>query len=182
MYKLIVSDVDGTFTNNERELSHRTKEVITEAHNRGFLIVLASGRTVRDLHSFVNGNELEDVIDALIGMNGSELLDLKSGELHILNRNKKTGFIKLFSFLPDAKTSKLDALKRYCSMVNVDLADVIAFGDSPNDEAMLKEAGLGVCMKNGYKTTKEVADVVLSETNYEDGLANYLKWHVFNET
>jgi hypothetical protein len=46
----------------------------------------------------------------------------------------------------------------------------MAFGDADNDLAMIKAAGLGVAMENGFESVKEAADVV-TKTNDEDGVA-----------
>ena len=46
----------------------------------------------------------------------------------------------------------------------------MAAGDSPNDGAMIKAAGLGVAMGNAVDEIKEMADFV-TLTNEEDGVA-----------
>lgn len=52
--------------------------------------------------------------------------------------------------------------------------NIIAFGDQANDIEMLKEAGLGVAMKNASAVAKEAADVILDYTNDEDGIGHYI--------
>ncbi|KAF1303325.1 HAD family phosphatase [Enterococcus saccharolyticus] len=59
--------------------------------------------------------------------------------------------------------------------LNIDQKDVIAFGDEHNDLELLDYAGWGVAMKNGTDQLKGVANDVTSDTNEEDGLANYLE-------
>jgi len=53
-------------------------------------------------------------------------------------------------------------------------ADVIAFGDMPNDLEMLRWAGHGVAMGNAHPVLLEVADEVTG-SNGEDGLALVLE-------
>jgi hydroxymethylpyrimidine pyrophosphatase-like HAD family hydrolase len=56
------------------------------------------------------------------------------------------------------------------------MKNVMAVGDSLNDLAMIKEAGLGVAMGNAQDTVKEAAAWVTS-TNNEDGVAKAIqKW------
>lgn len=56
----------------------------------------------------------------------------------------------------------------------VKLSETIAFGDSFNDLAMIKAAGLGVAMGNACEPIKRLADVV-AKTNNEDGVAEIIE-------
>ncbi len=69
------------------------------------------------------------------------------------------------------------ALKQFCQDNNIDLKDVIAFGDTTNDNDML-ECCYGVCMSNGTDDTKAVSKYVTEYSNNEDGVARYLEEHV----
>jgi len=53
--------------------------------------------------------------------------------------------------------------------------DVIAFGDDHGDIAMLKEAALGVLMKNADPTLHSLCEHISEYTNDEDGVARFLK-------
>ncbi len=59
--------------------------------------------------------------------------------------------------------------------MKINTNDVIAFGDTSNDNEMLKAAGWGVCMKNGSNDTKAIADDITDFTCDEDGLGRYLE-------
>ena len=52
---------------------------------------------------------------------------------------------------------------------------VMAFGDTSNDNDMLKVAGCGVCMINGTDDTKACANAITKQDNEHDGLAIYLE-------
>ena len=54
------------------------------------------------------------------------------------------------------------------------LADVIAFGDDLGDMDMLREAGVGVLMKNARPELHGQADYISEYTNDEDGVAKFL--------
>lgn len=43
-YKLLVLDLDGTLTNQKKEVTEHTRRTLIEAQERGVKIVLASGR------------------------------------------------------------------------------------------------------------------------------------------
>lgn len=68
--------------------------------------------------------------------------------------------------------SKRNAVEYVCEQCGITLDQVIAFGDSGNDEPLLLHAGIGVTMKNGTKKALAVARNVSAKTNDEDGVAN----------
>src|SRR3712207_8833321 len=43
-YKMIVLDLDGTLTNDKKEITPKTREALMAAQDRGVRVVLASGR------------------------------------------------------------------------------------------------------------------------------------------
>lgn len=72
-------------------------------------------------------------------------------------------------FIPHHST-KGTALKELCEALGFGIEHSMAFGDAENDLAMIKAAGLGVAMGNGFEMVKEAADVV-TKANDEDGVA-----------
>ncbi|WP_219835893.1 Cof-type HAD-IIB family hydrolase [Paenibacillus sp. R14(2021)] len=73
--------------------------------------------------------------------------------------------------------SKAAAIREVCSLLGIEMAQVAAMGDSLNDIAMIREAGLGVAMGNAQDAVKEAADVV-NVTNEEDAVARLLQDYV----
>ncbi|MGG1401061.1 Cof-type HAD-IIB family hydrolase [Bacillus salipaludis] len=72
--------------------------------------------------------------------------------------------------------NKAKALKIVCERLGIDMENVMACGDSLNDIAMIKEAGLGVAMGNAQEIVKETAEWVTAANN-EDGVAKAIrKW------
>lgn len=75
-----------------------------------------------------------------------------------------------------AGINKAKGLGIVCSRLGIDMKNVMAVGDSMNDLAMIKEAGLGVAMGNAQAAVKEAADWITA-TNEEDGVAKAIrKW------
>ncbi|WP_127499112.1 Cof-type HAD-IIB family hydrolase [Actinoplanes solisilvae] len=73
-----------------------------------------------------------------------------------------------------AKVDKGTGLAVVAQAVGVDPADVLVFGDMPNDLPMFAWAGWGrVAVANAHPTLKAVADE-MTLTNDEDGVAVYL--------
>lgn len=72
-----------------------------------------------------------------------------------------------------AGVTKAAGLAWLCEREGVDVSQVIAFGDMPNDLPLLTWAGRGVAVGNAHPAVKEVADEV-TRTNDDDGVARYL--------
>jgi Cof subfamily protein (haloacid dehalogenase superfamily) len=75
-------------------------------------------------------------------------------------------------------TNKGTALARVSEMLGVKREQVMAFGDSMNDEAMLRWAGWSVAMLNGDDRVKPVARMVSERTNDDDGVADMIERYV----
>ncbi len=71
-------------------------------------------------------------------------------------------------------TNKGFALKKYCELKQIPAYQVMAFGDTSNDNSMLAYSGLGVCMKNGSQDTKSVADIITKKPCDQDGWADFM--------
>ncbi len=69
-----------------------------------------------------------------------------------------------------AGVSKVDTLARLCAQWGVRPADVVAFGDMPNDLEMLRWAGTAVAVANAHPDVLAVADRVTASNN-DDGVA-----------
>lgn len=61
-------------------------------------------------------------------------------------------------------------LKQTDQKLGIKREEVIAMGDSYNDQAMIEFAGLGVAMGNAPDDIKEIANYV-TDTNMNDGVA-----------
>lgn len=118
-----------------------------------------------------------DVTKILIHDNVDMIPDLNSkfnadGSLTIVTSGKD-----LIDVMPSG-TSKGNALVMAAKELDIPISEVIAFGDSPNDESMLKAAGFAVAMGNAKESIKKIADFV-TKTNDEAGIAYALKKLVF---
>lgn len=66
--------------------------------------------------------------------------------------------------------NKAAALLKVCDWLDIEMKQVMAVGDSMNDMAMIREAGLGVAMGNAQDAVKKEAAFVTT-SNQEDGVA-----------
>jgi Cof subfamily protein (haloacid dehalogenase superfamily) len=73
------------------------------------------------------------------------------------------------------RTDKGTALAKVAEKLGVPREAVLAIGDSMNDEAMLRWAGIGVAMANGDQRIKDMADLVTERSNDDDGVADVIE-------
>ena len=69
---------------------------------------------------------------------------------------------------------KAAALARVAEHYGVPQQRVFSIGDAPNDIGMLRWAGLGASLENGWPAVREAADVVV-QSNDKDGVAEALR-------
>jgi Cof subfamily protein (haloacid dehalogenase superfamily) len=72
-----------------------------------------------------------------------------------------------------AGVTKAAALARVCDRLGIAAADVVAFGDMPNDLAMLKWAGTSYAVANAHPSVLAAVDRVAA-SNDDDGVADAL--------
>ncbi len=84
--KLVVCDIDRTLRMKGEDMGPLNKEAFRELHRRGILLGLASGRPVwQHLMDHAAEWELGFQFDLIIGMNGGEVMDMRTGECKVIN-------------------------------------------------------------------------------------------------
>ncbi len=78
-----------------------------------------------------------------------------------------------------ATTSKASALKELCKSLGIESKHIMACGDSPNDEEMMKVAGIPVAMGNARPSIKKISKYI-TFTNDEDGVAKAIEKFAFD--
>ncbi len=72
------------------------------------------------------------------------------------------------------EATKGNALKYVKEHFNIENNNIMTFGDSENDESMLKQAGVGVVMENGFAHLKEDPNLYNTGRNTEHGVLNFI--------
>ena len=126
-------------------------------------------KPVPDLEALMreHRDELENIMllfaDSAVKEQYFEYLDARPG-LNVV-------FSQKYSFeIGGADTSKANGLRELARLLGLSAENIISFGDSTNDIAMLKASGVSVAMGNAIEPVKEAADIV-APPNWEDGLA-----------
>ena len=77
------------------------------------------------------------------------------------------------------ETDKGKALEIIAERTGISAGETMAIGDTMNDEAMIRWAGIGIAMINGDERIRSIADVVTKKTNDEDGVADVIESYFF---
>lgn len=136
----------------------------------------------RDLNTTKKINNLSEFIRKAEGrIEKVQLLSYSKGALNRLIHNLK--LVHEFEYplsrrnyleVTDKGVDKLSALQELCTILKVNLDDVIAIGDDMNDLLMLKASGYSIAMGNAGTMVKSVADTV-TLSNRENGFYHAFK-------
>ena len=131
-YKLLVLDLDGTLTNQKKEVTEHTRRTLIEAQERGVKIVLASGRPTYGVAPLAEILELQKYEGYILSYNGGEIIDWKTGEMMYENVLDPDILPYLYKCATD----------NHFAIVTYDGKYVLT--EYPEDEYVLKEAILNV--------------------------------------
>jgi Cof subfamily protein (haloacid dehalogenase superfamily) len=155
--------------------------IVTEENNR-FTEVEAhiTGMPIEEVPSFVDA-VTEPVVKALMLEEPEKLAAVETklqqtlaGELNVA-RSKP-----FFLEFTEAGVDKGTSLHQLINQLGIKQEEVIAMGDSYNDLAMIRFAGLGVAMGNAPDDIKEIANHV-TDTNMNDGVAKVVESFILAE-
>ena len=80
-YKMIVLDLDGTLTNNKKEITPRTKQALIQAQAAGVHVVLASGRPTYGIVPLAEELKLKENGGFILAFNGGKIIDCTNNEV-----------------------------------------------------------------------------------------------------
>jgi phosphoserine phosphatase len=136
------------------ELAPNVKEVVNEAHLRGYQTAIVTGG-----------------LDILAGAVAKEL-----GIPHVLANGLEVderGYLTGEGILVVEPSRKDESLDRLAKELNLKVEECVAVGDSKFDARFLSAAGLGVAVGNNEELAK-VADVVIQDFEHFPKLLDYL--------
>lgn len=131
-YKLLVLDLDGTLTNNKKEITEYTRQTLMEAQEKGVKIVLASGRPTYGIAPIAEKLELKKYGGYILSYNGGEIINWQTGEMMYEN------------VLQDEILPYLYQCSKENNFAIVTYMDKYVITEHPQDEYVLKEAILNV--------------------------------------
>lgn len=75
---------------------------------------------------------------------------------------------------------KGEAITWLAEHIGIPVSTTMGFGDSMNDESMIRMCGYGVCMKNGLQAMKDAADFVTEYDNDNSGVGKFISSKVLD--
>ena len=144
-YTVLATDLDGTLTNNQKELTERTKAAIRRAQEAGMHVVLASGRPYAGCWYVAEKLELEKTGGYILAFNGGQIVDCKTKEvLYSKNIDK--------SFLPEI----FQAARKF-GVVGLTYEGDVIVSEVPDDVYVQKECFIN---KIGVKQVESLEEYV----------------------
>lgn len=91
-YKLVVTDMDGTFLNSNHEISDENLKIVKELNNRGILFSIATGRLDTMIKVYLKqiGN-----VNPVISCNGALVRNVAMGKFYYSEPIKREDYIKV---------------------------------------------------------------------------------------
>lgn len=82
MIRWIVMDMDGTLLTEEKKISSYTKEMLIKAQEKGYRLILASGRPTRGMENYAKDIHMDQYHGLLLSYNGSYVVDLSDQHVY----------------------------------------------------------------------------------------------------
>lgn len=171
--KDIMKNVNHWMMEREDKISTNNKEgeLFNHFHVHGIDELIDDSKPIvveKDLNSVIfqiTSKEGSEEIQKILSEYSSSIVvrpwSLVSADSYIIEINSKRG-------------NKGNALKIMAEYYNIPINRTIAFGDMPNDNEMIIQAGVGVVMGNGHPELKDKANIILPKTNKETAIADFL--------
>ncbi|NLY09596.1 MAG: HAD family hydrolase [Tissierellia bacterium] len=191
-YEVVVNIVNSGISKGLVPLFH------VNGYEKGYDLIIIGGLGEEAIKPYLKGfgnryktikgiDELkeEDVLALVYIGNPKELEDYEKfviGKYSPLNTHVVTNFVNFSGMLEimNFEGSKWDAGLRVSQKINIKPEEIISIGDDLNDLFMVKNAGLGIAMKNAIDPIKNIADIITEYDNNENGVGRVLS-DIFKE-
>lgn len=134
-------------------------------------------RTVEDYLQIVDDNILAIVYAGMRTELKSFYLDINKRYPNIYNTHVMENVTQAEVLLEimHPMGTKWNSLLEYAKNQNIKPEEIITIGDDNNDLEMIKNAGLGIAMKNASPSVKSIAKLITEKNNNNSGVAFELK-------
>lgn len=113
-----------------------------------------------------------NIIEKMKSVKNVEILEVEHMSKKVLRIGTQEYPIEYFyTEVTNKNANKWDAIQFLIGKLGIEENDVICIGDNMNDLKMIKNAGLGIAMKNSAIEKQNIADYV-TEDNNSDGVGN----------
>ena len=157
---LLLSGVHGTYMNRTDQPS----DPVAQDYFFNNIVRVDDLMTVDDTIYKINGEWPNESIQALAAKLNTRFPD----QIHAT----ASGFGSIDIIAPHL--NKAIGLNQLAQAWHIAPSEIAAFGDNDNDQEMLKHVGLGVAMRNGSDSVKQVANLITPTDNDHDGVLNVI--------
>lgn len=147
-YKLIVSDIDGVWTDGSFYYSDQGDAL------RKF--------TTRDSYG-VRLCQLQEIPILIISTEESEMVRKRMEKLQL--KHVRLGI-----------RNKLKTITEFCRQKDIELTEVAYIGDDMNDYHLVEKLGFFACPSDGYQLIKDKADHILKSKGGEGAFREYVEY------
>ena len=225
----IAVDIDGTITDEKRQICISAIEALRKAENAGIPTIIVTGNVVNYAYAIEvsigcsgglvaenggivfkegkNNNAVETMVERDFVTSAEEHLKDKLGEnfdkhashdnmyrltetvfYKTLDKKILDDALKDFKYLDqleiydssfalhitDKRVNKGTSLRYLCERNGINMENVMAIGDSQNDEDFLKETGYKIAVENADERLKEISTYTC-ENRFGDGVAEAIE-------
>lgn len=115
-----------------------------------------------------NKSVFNSIIKKLKNIQNIDVMDVSHMSRKIIKQGTEDVTIEYFyTEISSTNVDKWEALKYLGQMLNIKQEEIIAIGDNINDEKMIQNAGLGICMGQSAPKIKEIANCITEDNNSE---------------
>ena len=114
------------------------------------------------------------ILEKLKKIKNVDVLDISHiSRKQIATTTQNTEIAYCYTEITNQNVDKWSAVKFLAKKLKIKENEIICIGDNANDLEMIKNAGLGVAMKNGLSVVKDEANVI-TKSNNDDGIAHII--------
>lgn len=172
----LFKDFDGEWSTYEGDatLFYKASEMMMEFAKAGFGNVLSTD----SLEEFQgkNRSKLMFRVDEEVMPKLEEMLKGKTFDGYSCFKTQKM----LMEVCPN-ESHKAAGVKIVAEKMGIKKDEIIAFGDTTNDNTMIEYAGVGVCLLNGSDDTKALADYITDKECKDDGMWHFIEDYILNK-
>ena len=156
--------------NNFRPNKKRTNiEIVTDIYNH---IQEKRPNILKIIICDENKIIFNNIIEKMKNVKNVEILEVEHMSKKVLRIGTQEYPIEYFyTEVTNKNANKWEAIQYLIVKFGIDEKDVICIGDNMNDLKMIKNAGLGIAMKNSAIEKQNIADYI-TEDNNSDGVGN----------
>ena len=133
-------------------------------------IISQHAEALEDFESYLLSSDVMEMIALFFELNdgASSCKQIFEDSGRLCTAHSNANYLEVYS--SDAGKGK--TLVAFANMLGVDIADVIAIGDSKNDSSMIEVAGLGLAVANACDALKKLADETICDNS--EHIAKYV--------